>query len=121
VKNNPVDWIDPYGYFWEKSYFDLLKETQNLVNEANEKFGSDDKAKHKWVSQQLSDSFDPSTALDIGIAKELKDLLDGNPNTKAEWGDLGADLKGILNDIMEDLNNSWDWLNGLLKEEGCKQ
>lgn len=74
-----------------------------------------DKDKHRDVSKELSDSYDPATALAIGIAKELKDLLDNDPTTHPEWEDLKADLQGIGDDIKEDLEDVRDKIKDFFK------
>ncbi len=115
-ENSPLNKIDPLGYIWKKPYSTIPSELGNLAKDADDMFGSDDKAKHKYVSKELSDAYDPATALAIGIAKELKDLLDNDPTTHPELEDLKADIEGIMEDLKEDWEQIKEKIRDLFKK-----
>lgn len=70
--------------------------------------GSEDEQKHQWVSAKITEEYGPDIALIYGIGKEVKDLLDMNDNTSADWRDLLNDLIGIWDpeEVLERLEPS---------------
>jgi RHS repeat-associated protein len=97
--NNPVNLSDPKGLFLPPFTPDLIYKIWCAYNEylngKNIK-SSNDKYKHCVTSCKIGKNCGIDISILTGYAKEIKDLLDMDPNTFAEFEDIVANVDGII-------------------------
>ncbi len=96
--NNPVNFSDPQGLFIPPLPPDLIPKIWCAYNEYKRGKSiktSNDKYKHCITSCNIAKKCGIDISLLMGFAKEIKDLLDMDPNTYAEFADIVANMDGI--------------------------
>jgi hypothetical protein len=100
--NDPVNWIDPWGWCKRKPWWRRAKE---LSDEAEERWPSDsqDWEKHVWVCWRLTIEYGPLEAFAAGLGKEIKDAWDRcwGRDATPPWRDLESDWEGISDGLEE--------------------
>ncbi len=93
--NNPINLADPQGLFLIDSLKSVIDCAYNEYLKGKQINSKNDKYKHCAVSCNMAKKCGKIITVLAGFYKEIKDLLDLDPNTNAEFMDIVADVDGI--------------------------